>query len=111
MMPMPALPPVAAFSENASRTMVASTLGMAPACEMMTTRPPATYRNTFAGESHCITRPIEVMPPMITSHASTASTTPVTHVGTWNWLAKTTAMELGCVPGVVVSAATPATSA
>ena len=38
-------------------------------------------------------------------------TTPEIQVGMANWLSSTTAIELGCVNGVVVRAATPATSA
>ncbi len=45
----------------------------------------------------------------MTSHVRTATTTPVTIVGTPISLFITTAIELGCVNGVVVSAAIPAT--
>ena len=48
---------------------------------------------------------------MMTSQASTARTRPDTHVLTPSSLSMTTAIELGWVKGVVVSAATPATSA
>ena len=49
---------------------------------------------------------------MITSQVRTATTTPGDRAcGTPNWLSITTAIEFGCVKGVVVSAATPATSA
>jgi hypothetical protein len=53
---------------------------------------------------------MERIPPMITSQASTAITAPETQVDRANSLFQTTAMEFGCVNGVVVSAATPATS-
>ncbi len=48
---------------------------------------------------------------MITSHVSTAMASPAAQVGTLNWLLRTTAIELGCVNGVVSSAARPATAA
>ncbi len=48
---------------------------------------------------------------MTTSQVSSATTTPVARVGTSNSLSRTTAIEFGCVKGVVVSAAIPATSA
>ena len=48
---------------------------------------------------------------MITSHASTATTTPVIQVGTPAFVCHTRAIEFVCVNGVVVSAAMPATSA
>ena len=51
------------------------------------------------------------MPPMITSHVSTAISRPEAHVGTPNCVFHTSAMELVWVNGVVVSAATPAMSA
>jgi hypothetical protein len=56
-------------------------------------------------------RPIDLMPPMMTSQASTATMTPETRVGMPNWLFHTTAMEFGWVKGVVVRAAIPATRA
>ena len=65
----------------------------------------------MAGASFSATRPIDFTPPMITSQVSTATTNPVARVGTRNWLSRTTAIELGCVKGVVVSAAIPARSA
>ncbi len=66
----------------------------------------------MSGASFSAARPIDLMPPMITSHVSTrdrdagddarnAAATVFT----------TSAIEFGCVNGVVVSAATPATSA
>ena len=48
---------------------------------------------------------------MITSHVSTPMTMPDTHVGTPLRTCQTSAMELVCVNGVVVSAAIPATRA
>ena len=48
---------------------------------------------------------------MMTSHVRIAMMTPESQVGIANCDAQTTAIELGCVNGVVVSAATPATSA
>ena len=48
---------------------------------------------------------------MITSHVSTAMTTPDTRRGTPTTVSRTSAIEFGCVNGVVVSAATAATSA
>ena len=65
----------------------------------------------MAGASFSAARPIDFTPPMMTSQVSTATTTPVARVGTPNWLFITTAIELGCVKGVVVRAATPATRA
>lgn len=47
----------------------------------------------------------------MTSHVSTAMPTPAAHVGTPNSLSSTTAIEFGWVNGVVVRAATAATSA
>jgi hypothetical protein len=54
---------------------------------------------------------MDFTPPMITSQASTAMARPEIQVGMRNWLRRTSAMELGWVKGVVVRAATPATSA
>ena len=51
------------------------------------------------------------MPPMITSHVSTAMTMPETILGMPTTVLSTSAIEFGCVNGVVVSAATAATSA
>ena len=65
----------------------------------------------MAGASFSAARPIDFTPPMITSQVRTATTTPVTSVGTPNSLSSTTAIELGWVKGVVVRAAIPATSA
>ena len=65
----------------------------------------------MSGESTCATLPIDLMPRMITAHTSTAITMPAIQVGTPNTLSSTSAIELGCVKGVVVSAPTPATSA
>ena len=66
---------------------------------------------TFAGASFSKARPIDLIPPMMTSHVSTATTTPDTHVGTPTCVCATSAIEFVCVKGVVVSAATPATTA
>ena len=65
----------------------------------------------MSGASFSAARPMDFMPPMITSQASTAMARPETQVGMRSWLRNTTAMELGWVKGVVVRAATPATSA
>ena len=65
----------------------------------------------MSGESRSATRPIDFMPPMITSQVSTARTMPETIVGMPTCARRTTAIEFGWVNGVVVSAATPATSA
>ena len=51
------------------------------------------------------------MPPTMTSQTSTAMPMPAIHVGRPSSLCRTTAIELGCVKGVVVIAATPAMSA
>ncbi len=65
----------------------------------------------MAGASFSATRPIDFTPPMMTSQVRAATTTPVTRGFTRNWLSITLAIELGCVKGVVVSAAIPARSA
>ena len=65
----------------------------------------------MAGASRSAARPIDVTPPMMTSQVRTATTIPVASVGTPSSLRITTAIELGWVKGVVVSAAMPATSA
>ena len=54
---------------------------------------------------------MDLIPPMITSHVRTATTTPETQNGTPTCEFMTSAIELVCVNGVVVSAATPATTA
>ena len=77
----------------------------------ITMRPPARYKITLSGASRSAVRPIDVTPPMMTSQVSTAMAIPDPHVGMANWLSSTIAIELGCVNGVVVSAATAATSA
>ena len=77
----------------------------------ITISPPARYKPTFNGESRSAARPIDLIPPMITSHVRTATTMPVTTLDTPNTLLTTSAIEFGCVNGVVVSAATAATSA
>jgi hypothetical protein len=51
------------------------------------------------------------MPPMITSHVSTAMTMPETTFGMPTTESSTSAIEFGWVNGVVVSAAMAATSA
>ena len=109
--PIPATLPSPARREKASRKTRAIVSGRRSAWRTMTSRPPARYRTTLAGASFSAARPIDFTPPMITSHVSTATRTPVTRVGTRNWLSRTTAIELGCVKGVVVRAAIPATSA
>ena len=77
----------------------------------ITIRPPARYSPTLSGVSFSAALPMDWMPPMITSHVSTAMSTPDAHVGTPNCVFHTSAIELVCVNGVVVSAATPAISA
>ncbi len=47
----------------------------------MTIRPPARYRPTLSGDSFSAARPIDLMPPMITSQVSTAMTMPETSRG------------------------------
>jgi hypothetical protein len=54
---------------------------------------------------------MDLIPPMITSHVSTAIARPDTHFGTPTCVFITSAIELVCVNGVVVSAAMPATTA
>ena len=63
------------------------------------------------GESFSTARPMDFTPPMITSHVRTAMMAPDTQglIENSDWNA--TAIEFGCVKGVVVRAATPATSA
>ena len=51
------------------------------------------------------------IPPTMTSQTSTASAMPAIQVGNPSWLSSTMAIEFGWVNGVVVIAATPATSA
>ncbi len=51
------------------------------------------------------------MPPMMTAQVRTATVTPTIHVGVPKTVFTASAMEFGCVNGVVVSAATPATNA
>ena len=87
------------------------TAGIRPALIRMTIRPPTRYRPTLSGDSFSAARPIDLMPPMITSHVSTAMAMPDTIRGIPSTRVSTSAMELGCVNGVVVSAATAATSA
>ena len=65
----------------------------------------------MSGDSFSATRPIDLMPPMMTSHVSTAIATPEASRGMPTTLFSTSAIELGCVKGVVVSAATAATNA
>ena len=55
--------------------------------------------------------PIDLMPPMMTSHVSTAMAMPETSFGMPTTVFSASAIEFGCVNGVVVSAATAATSA
>ena len=108
---MPVALPAAACSENASRKMAANTSGSRPAFTAITNSPPARYRTTFSGDSFSTARPIDFTPPMITSQVSTAMMTPESQGFIENSAWSATAIELGCVNGVVVSAATPATSA
>jgi hypothetical protein len=84
---------------------------MRPANDTMTNSPPARYSPTFSGVSFSAARPIDLMPPMMTSQASTATRMPDTHSGRPTCVLSTSAIELVCVKGVVVSAAIPATTA
>ncbi len=84
---------------------------MRPANVTSTTRPPTKYNATLSGASFSAARPIDVTPPMTTSQVRRATVTPTIQVGTPNTAFTATAIELGCVNGVVVSAATPATIA
>ncbi len=65
----------------------------------------------MSGDSFSAALPIDLMPPMMTSHVSTAMTMPETSRGMPSTVSSTSAIELGCVNGVVVSAATAATNA
>ncbi|MNC95423.1 hypothetical protein D3C83_125420 [compost metagenome] len=78
----------------------------------------------MSGDSFSTARPIDLMPPMITAHVSTANASPVKNAvrltvpntgSVMSPLGNTCpiaiAIEFGCVNGVVVNAATPATSA
>ncbi len=73
--------------------------------------PPTRYRPTLSGDSFSAALPIDLMPPMMTSHVSTAMAMPETSAGCRAPSSSTSAIELGCVNGVVVSAATAATNA
>ncbi len=73
----------------------------------MTNRPPDRYRPTLSGVSFSAARPIDLIPPMMTSHVSTATAMPVIHGGTPTIVRITRAIEFVCVNGVVVRAATP----
>ena len=96
---------------SASCTTIDSTCGTRSANEMITVTPPRMYSATLSGASFSAARPIDLMPPMMTAHVSTAMMIPATHVRIPNAVLSATAIEFGCVNGVVVSAATPATSA
>ena len=65
----------------------------------------------MSGDSFSAARPMALIPPMITSHVSTAMTTPDARRGTPTTVSRTSAIEFGWVNGVVVSAATAATNA
>ena len=108
---MPSVPPAAACSENARLTISDSTSGRRAALKPITINPPTRYNPTLKGDSFSATRPIDLMPPMITSHVSTAMTIPETIRGIPIAEFSTSAIEFGWVNGVVVSAATAATSA
>ncbi len=103
--------PIADRVVSASRNTIENTYGNRSAKLMMTTAPPTRYSPTFSGASFSAARPIDLIPPMMTAHVSTATMTPTTQVGQPKTLFTATAIEFGCVKGVVVSAATPATSA
>ena len=96
----------AACIENASRTTSRGPPECARALTRITISPPARYKPTFSGESRSAARPIDLIPPMMTSHVSTATRCRTT-LDTPNTLLTTSAIEFGCVNGVVVSAATP----
>ncbi len=68
----------------------------------ITNSPPARYKPTLSGVSRSAALPMDWMPPMITSHVSTAISTPEAQVGTPNCVFQTSAIELVCVNGVVV---------
>ena len=65
----------------------------------------------MSGESFSAARPIDEMPPMITSQVRTAITIPEISGRMPNTEFSTSAIEFGCENGVVVRAATAATSA
>jgi hypothetical protein len=65
----------------------------------------------LSGDSFSAARPIDEMPPMITSHVSTAIAIPDASLGKPNTVSSTSAIEFGCVNGVVVNAAIAATNA
>ena len=65
----------------------------------------------MSGDRLSATLPIDLMPPMMTSHVSTAMATPAAMRGMPKTEFNTSAIEFGCVNGVVVSAATAATNA
>ena len=112
MIPTPAAPPPAAWSENASRDHEREHRRQLPRVDEDDHQPPGQIQPTFKGASSSAARPMRATPPMITSQVSTAMPSPEARAGGCaNWLCSTTAMELGWVKGVVVRAATPATSA
>ena len=77
----------------------------------ITMSPPTRYSPTFSGDSFSATRPIDLMPRMMTAQTRTAiadAGDPGRHA---EHAVEHQAIELGWVKGVVVSAPTPATSA
>src|SRR3954453_7749015 len=77
----------------------------------MTMSPPNRYSPTFIGDNFSAARQIDLMPPMITSHVKIAIVIPDASFGIPTTVFNTSAIELGCVNGVVVNAAPAATSA
>ena len=96
---------------NASEKTSESTDGMRAALKRITISPPVRYRPTLRGDSFSAALPIDAIPPMITSQVRTAIVMPEASLGIPNTVSSTSAIEFGCVKGVVVSAATAATNA
>ena len=63
------------------------------------------------GDSFSAARPIDLIPPMITSQVSTAIAMPDASLGMPTTESSTSAIEFGWVNGVVVNAAIAATNA
>jgi hypothetical protein len=96
---------------NASVTTSDNTRGNRSANAAITIDPPTRYSATFKGASASAARPIHWMPPRITAATTTASAMPTSQVGVPNTALTASAIEFGCVNGVVVSTATPPTRA
>ena len=80
--PAPTNPPVAAVPVNASLNTRARALGISPTFSTSTSSPPATYSTIINGTNPAVTRPIDLIPPIRTTAANTAITTPETQAGT-----------------------------